>query len=129
MSPRRPTPPGRDRSRPAVSESPAGDRGDRAAGVERLGDLLPAAARGLGLEEQLELSAAMQAWDLLVSEHVPQAAGSCRLTAFSRGVATVSADQPIVAQELRLRSAELTAALRSAMRTPVRELQIVVRNV
>jgi hypothetical protein len=97
--------------------------------MERLGDLLPAAARGLGLEEQLELSAAMQAWDLVVSEHVPQAVGSCRLTGFSRGVATVSADQPIVAQELRLRSAELTAVLRSAMRTPVRELHIVVRNV
>jgi predicted nucleic acid-binding Zn ribbon protein len=129
MSPRRPTPPGRDRSRPAGPESPTGARGERSAGMERLGDLLPAAARGLGLEEQLELSAAMQAWDLIVSEHVPQAAGSCRLTAFSRGVATVSADQPIVAQELRLRSAEVTAALRSAMRTPVRELHIVVRNV
>jgi len=129
MSPRRPTPSGRDRGRPAGSGSPAGERAGRAAGMERLGDLLPAAARGLGLEEQLELSAAMQAWDLVVSEHVPQAVGSCRLTGFSRGVATVSADQPIVAQELRLRSAELTAVLRSAMRTPVRELHIVVRNV
>jgi predicted nucleic acid-binding Zn ribbon protein len=126
MSPRRPMPSRRDRDRPAGSGGPVGDR---AAGMERLSDLLPAAARGLGLEEQLELSAAMQAWESVVSEHVPQAAGSCRLTAFSRGVATVSAGQPIVAQELRLRSAELRAALRSAMRTPVRELHIVVRNV
>jgi predicted nucleic acid-binding Zn ribbon protein len=97
--------------------------------MERLGDLLPSTARRLGLDEQLELSAAMRAWELLVAEHVPQAAGSCRLTAFSRGVATVVADQPIVAQELRLRSTELTAALRSALRAPVRELRIVVGHV
>jgi predicted nucleic acid-binding Zn ribbon protein len=97
--------------------------------MERLGDLLPGTARRLGLEEELDLAAAMRAWDLIVSEHVPEASGSCRLTAFSQGVATVQADQPIVAQELRLRGTELTAALRSAVRSPVRELRVVVRHV
>ena len=99
MSPRRgpqpPPGPRRDRLRRA--------RRDRPQGPERLGDLLPSTARRLGLEEQLDLSAAMRAWDLIVSEHVPEASGSCRLTAFDQGVATVAADQPIVAQELRLR--------------------------
>jgi predicted nucleic acid-binding Zn ribbon protein len=108
---------------------PEPDARSRERGVERLGDLLPATARRLGLDEQLELSTAMRAWELIVSEHVPQAAASCRLTAFSRGVATVVADKPIVAQELRLRSVELTAALRSAVRAPVRELRIVVGHV
>jgi predicted nucleic acid-binding Zn ribbon protein len=128
MSPRRPLPP-RPPAGNSGGDSAGEDRRDRPTGMERLGELLPSTARRLGLEEQLELSAAMRAWELLVAEHVPQAAGSCRLTAFSRGVATVVADQPIVAQELRLRSAQLTAALRSALRAPVRELRVVVGHV
>ena len=124
MSPRRgPQPP------PGTPGDSGDARRSRPQGPERLADLLPGTARRLGLEEQLDLSAAMRAWDLIVSEHVPEASGSCRLTAFDQGVATVQADQPIVAQELRLRASELTSALRSAVRSPVRELRVVVRHV
>jgi predicted nucleic acid-binding Zn ribbon protein len=131
MSPRRPVrplPPGDDSADDSADSAALGRRG-RPTGMERLGELLPSTARRLGLDEQLELSTAMRAWELLIAEHVPQAVGSCRLTVFSRGVVTVVADQPIVAQELRLRSAELTAALRSALRAPVRELRVLVGHV
>ena len=124
MSPRRgPQPP------PGAPGGSGEDRQSRPKGMQRLGDLLPGTARRLGLDEQLDLSAAMRAWDLIISEHVPEASGSCRLSALRQGVATVQADQPIVAQELRLRATELTAALRSAVRSPVRELRVVVRHV
>jgi predicted nucleic acid-binding Zn ribbon protein len=91
--------------------------------MERLGDLLPDAARQLGLEDELELAAAMTAWQRIVAERV------CRVVALSQGVVQVEADEPIVAQELRLRAPELVAALRSAVRSPVRQLRITARHV
>ena len=106
------------------------DRGEsRGRGLERLGDLLPDAARQLGLEDELELAAAMAAWQRIVAERIPAAAGACRIVALSQGVATVEADEPIVAQELRLRTLELVAALRSATRTPVRQVRVALRHV
>lgn len=98
-------------------------------GMERLGDLLPEAARQLGLEDELELAAAMTAWQRIVAERVPPAVGACRIVSLSQGVVTVEVDEPIVAQELRLRNPELLAALRSAVRSPVRQLRIAVRHV
>jgi len=98
-------------------------------GMERLGDLLPEAARQLGLDEQLEQAEAIAAWQRILTERVPAAVGSCRLVALVQGVATVEADQPIVAQELRLRAPELMAALRSAVPPPVRQLRITARHV
>ena len=98
-------------------------------GLERLGDLLPDAARQLGLEDELELAATMAAWQRIVVERIPAAAGACRIVALSQGVATVEADEPIVAQELRLRTPELVAALRSATRTPVRQVRVALRHV
>ncbi len=41
----------------------------------RVGDLLPEAARALGLEEQLRWARAVAAWDAVVAERVPAAAG------------------------------------------------------
>jgi predicted nucleic acid-binding Zn ribbon protein len=109
------------------------DRADREGsgrrGLERLGDLLPDAARQLGLEDQLELAAAMAAWQRIVAERIPAAAGACRIVALSQGVATVEADEPIVAQEVRLRTSELVAALRSVTRAPVRQLRVTLRHV
>jgi predicted nucleic acid-binding Zn ribbon protein len=109
------------------------DRADREdsgrRGLERLGDLLPDAARHLGLEDQLELAAAMAAWQRIVAERIPAAAGACRIVALSQGVATVEADEPIVAQEVRLRTSELAAALRSVTRAPVRQLRVTLRHV
>jgi len=106
-----------------------GERPVRTSGMERLGDLLPDAARQLGLEDELELAAAMTAWQRIVAERIPPAVGACRIVALSQGVATVEVDEPIVAQELRLRSPELVAALRSAVPSPVRQLRITARHV
>jgi predicted nucleic acid-binding Zn ribbon protein len=117
----------RDRAGTDRGRADREDSGRR--GLERLGDLLPDAARHLGLEDQLELAAAMAAWQRIVAERIPAAAGACRIVALSQGVATVEADEPIVAQELRLRTPELVAALRSATRTPVRQLRVTSRHV
>lgn len=76
----------------------------------RIGDLLPDAARGLGLEDELRLSRAMATFEQLVAERVPAAAGACRVVRIEAFNLVVEADAPIVAQELRLRAPELLAA-------------------
>jgi predicted nucleic acid-binding Zn ribbon protein len=122
--------PGGGTPRPEPSGRDTGEEGtERRRGLQRLGDLLPDAARQLGLENELELAAAMAAWQKIVAVRVPAAAGSCRLVALDQGLASVEADEPIVAQELRLRAGELVSALRSAVRVPVRQLRITVRHV
>ena len=94
----------------------------------RLGELMPDAARALGLEEELRLSRAMATFEALVAERVPAAAGSCRVTRIEGFSLVVEADAPIVAQELRLRGSELLAAFAA---TPggvgARELRVHVR--
>ena len=97
--------------------------------MERLADLLPGAAREFGLEEQLEQARLASAWLSTVAERVPAAAGSCRLIDLNQGIATIEADEPIVAQEIRLRTPELLAALRATARTPVRQLRVTTRHV
>jgi Dna[CI] antecedent DciA-like protein len=82
--------------------------------MERIGDLLPAAARELGLEAELRLARAGSTWDALVAERVPAATGACRLVTIEDDALLVEADQPIVGQELRLRSGELLGAFRTA---------------
>ena len=82
--------------------------------MERIGDLLPAAARSLGLEAELRLARATTTWDALVAERVPAATGACRLMALEDAELLVEADAPIVAQELRMRSHELLGAFRNA---------------
>ena len=103
--------------------------GGRPRGMERLADLLPGAAREFGLEEQLEQARLASAWLSTVAERVPAAAGSCRLVDLNQGIATIEADEPIVAQEIRLRTPELLAALRATARTPVRQLRVTTRHV
>jgi len=82
--------------------------------MERIGDLLPDTARRLGLEDELRLVRAAGTWSAIVAERVPAATGATRLQRLERGVLLVDADSPIVAQELRLRTAELLAAFRAA---------------
>jgi predicted nucleic acid-binding Zn ribbon protein len=119
----------RTANRPPVDRK-AGDPEERRAGsMQRIGDLLPQAARKFGLEQELELATVMSAWERLVAAKVPAAVGSCRIVSFSQGVATVEADEPIVAQELRLRGPELVAALRTATGIPARQLRITARHV
>jgi predicted nucleic acid-binding Zn ribbon protein len=127
--PREPRPPSEPRQ-PSAAGRPVFEPESRPPGrLERLAEVLPRAARQLGLDEELELATAMRAWQAVVSERVPAAARSCRLVSLSGGLATVEADEPIVAQELRLRTPELLAALRAAMAAPVRQLRVTPRHV
>ena len=80
----------------------------------RVGDLLPDAARALGLEAELRLARATATWDALIAERVPPAVGACRLVALDRDAVIVSVDEPIVAAELRMRALELLAAFGAA---------------
>jgi hypothetical protein len=97
--------------------------------MERVADLLPQAAREFGLEDQLEQARAAAAWQAVIAERIPAAVGMCRLIGLEAGIATIETDQPIVAQEIRLRSPELLAALRATTRTPIRQLRVAARHV
>ena len=96
--------------------------------VRRIGDLLADVARQLGIEDELLLARQMAEWQRLVEEHLPPAAGSSRLLAVQPPALVVSASDPLVAQELRLRQAQLLAAFAQAP-SGVRllELRVVVR--
>ena len=78
----------------------------------RLGDLIPDAARALGLEDELRLSRAIATFEAIVAERVPAAAGACRVIRLEGFTLDVEADAPIVAQELRLRSTRAADGLR-----------------
>ena len=97
--------------------------------MSRIGDLLPDAARGLGLEDELRLSRAMATFEAIVAERVPAAAGACRVVRIDGFDMVVEADAPIVAQELRLRAGELMASFAaSPAGLGVRELRVHVRR-
>jgi predicted nucleic acid-binding Zn ribbon protein len=98
-----------DHDRPSDPESPARHRRP-----DRLGDLLPDAARQLGLERELRLARAVATWDALIAERVPPAVGSCRLERVEEDGIVVVVDEPIVAAELRMRATELLAAFGAA---------------
>ena len=97
--------------------------------MRRVGDLLPEAARALGLEEELRIARAAAAFDLLLGERVPAAAGAARLLRASPGALIVEVDHPVVGQEVRLRADELLEAF-TAMPGGVRssEIRIVSRR-
>ncbi len=97
--------------------------------MQRIGELIPAAARHLGLEEELRTARARTTWDALVGERVPAAAGENRLVGIDGNDLLVEADTPIVGQELRMRSAELLGAFRgSPGGFPASSLRIRVRH-
>ena len=97
--------------------------------MTRIGDLLPDAARGLGLEDELRLSRAIQTFEAIVAERVPAAAGACRVVRLEGFTLDVEADAPIVAQELRLRSGELLSAFAASPGgVGARELRVHVRR-
>jgi len=97
--------------------------------MRRVGDLLPEAARSLGLEEELRLARAAAAFDALLGERVPVATGAARLLRASPGALIVEVDHPVVGQEVRLRTDELLDAF-AAMPGGVRaaEIRIVSRR-
>jgi predicted nucleic acid-binding Zn ribbon protein len=80
----------------------------------RVGELLPEAARQLGLEAELRLARASVTWDAIVAERVPPAVGACRLERVEPDALVVIVDEPIVAAELRMRALELLAAFAAA---------------
>jgi hypothetical protein len=82
--------------------------------MERIGDLIPEAARRLGLDEELRLARAITTWNAIVQERVPAAGGSSRLVRIDGFALLVEVDAPIVAQELRLRAPELLQAFGGA---------------
>lgn len=97
--------------------------------MRRVGELLPEAARSLGLEDELRLARAIATFEAIVSERLPAAAGACRVIRLEGFAIDVEADAPIVAQELRLRGPELLTAFAA---TPgglgVRDLRVHVRR-
>lgn len=97
--------------------------------MRRIGELIPDAARALGLEDELRLARAIATFEAVVAERIPAAAGACRVIRLEGFAIDIEADAPIVAQELRLRSAELLAAF---VATPggvgVRDLRVHVRR-
>ncbi len=97
--------------------------------MRRLGDLLPEAASALGLDEELRLARAMSAWERLIAEHVPAAAGSTRLVGLQGDGLLVTATSSALASELRLRSSLLLAKLAAAPGgVRARDLRVVVRS-
>ncbi len=100
----------RDRNRP----SPDPEAPNRRRRPDRVGDLLPDAARRLGLEAELRLARAIATWDALIAERVPPAVGSCRLVRVEPDAIVVAVDEPIVAAELRMRAIELLEAFAAA---------------
>jgi hypothetical protein len=97
--------------------------------MRRIGDLIPDAARALGLEEELRLARAIATFEAIVAERVPAAAGACRVMRLEGFAIDVEADAPIVAQEIRLRSGELlTAFAASPSGIGIRELRVHVRR-
>lgn len=102
--------------------------GTRRRPCERIGDLIPDAARRLGLDAELRQARAMGTFETIVAEHAPGAAGACRAIRIEADALIVEADAPIVAQELRLSSTQLVAAMAAAPGgVGIRELRIHVR--
>ena len=103
--------------------------GGRRRPLERIGDLIPDAARRLGLDDELRLARAMSTWAAIVEERVPPAAGAARLIRLDGFTLVVETDHPIVAQEIRLRAPELLAAFAAAPGGyPAREVRTTVRH-
>ncbi|HEU5202772.1 MAG TPA: DciA family protein [Candidatus Limnocylindrales bacterium] len=97
--------------------------------MTRIGELMPATARALGLEDELRLSRAIATFEAIVAERVPAAAGACRVIQLEGYALDVEADAPIVAQELRLRAPELLSAFSAAPGgVGVRDLRVRVRR-
>jgi len=82
--------------------------------MERVGELIPETARRLGLDAELRLARAISTWAAIVAEHVPAATGACRLVELDGREIVIEVDEPIVAQEIRLRLPQLLAAFHAA---------------
>jgi hypothetical protein len=96
--------------------------------MQRLGDVLPSVAAGLGIDNELRVARQMAAWQRIVEELVPAASGSSNVLSVQPPTLVVSAASPIVAQELRLRQSQLLAAFAQAPDgARLIELRVVIR--
>ena len=97
--------------------------------MQRIGELIPEAARHLGLENELRDARAIATFGAIVAERAPAASGSCRLIRLDGFALVVEADAPIVAQELRLHALTLRDAFRTAPAgAAIDDLRIMVRG-
>ena len=97
--------------------------------MTRIGDLISATARALGLEDELRLARAIATFEAIVAERVPAAAGACRVIQLEGFALDVEADAPIVGQELVLNGEALATAFRTAPGgAPVRQIRVVIRR-
>lgn len=96
--------------------------------MRRVGDLLGAVAAEMGIDEQLREARRITAWKRLVEELLPAASDRSVLLAVQPPALVVSAPDGLVAQELRLRQADLLSAF-ARLPDGVRlfELRVVVR--
>jgi hypothetical protein len=96
--------------------------------MRRVGDVLPGVAAELGIDGELRFARQMAAWQRIVGERVPAATGASSLLALQPPALVVSASSPIVAQELRLRQADLLGAFAQAPEGErLIELRVVLR--
>jgi hypothetical protein len=77
---------------------------------QRIGSLIPEAARALGFEAELELSKLATTFTRVLQATAPHLAQKCRLIGSERGRLIVEADDRSAAQELHLRGAEIASA-------------------
>lgn len=101
---------------------------DRRQPPKRVGDVLPTVAADLGIDAHLRFARQVAAWQRIVAERVPAAGGSSTLLSLQPPALVVSATSPIVAQEIRLRQADLLDAFaRAPEGQRLIELRVVVR--
>ena len=102
-------------------------RNQRRRPPQRIGDLLPALASQLGLEEELKAAHAMSSWRRVVEELVPSV-GDSVIVEIRPPTLVVSADDAASAQELRLWAGQLLGAFAAVPGgTRLLELKVVVR--
>ena len=95
----------------------------------RVGDMLPAIAAEIGIEDELRFARQVAAWQRLVEELLPAARDASQLLAVQPPALVASAADNIVAQELRLRQTELLEAFgRLPDGAHLLELRVVVRS-
>ena len=101
---------------------------DRRQPPKRVGELLPDVAATLGIDGELRFARQVAAWQRIVAERVPAAGGSSTLLSLQPPALVVSATSPMIAQELRLRQADLLDAFAQAPEGQrLIELRVVVR--
>jgi hypothetical protein len=97
--------------------------------MQRIGDLMPAAAAGLGLHEELRKARFVATFDAIVAELAPAAHGACRAVRIDGDTLIVEADAPIVGQEVLLHGIELAQAFtRARAGASVRQVRVAIRR-